>query len=297
MGISATRLEKEISLGKALKDLSALWNDQDPADTYKLIADLIYKTNLKFFYREGKDTWYVSAQEAAVSTQLTKAARDGMENAEVTIYHSNNETKKIPLVSVLVEKKVICDLLEKNNLQIPGSWTGIFNGGRTQNVIDDSNWGSDWRDITIILTNQGTLLLENKKTGKTENIHPSALGLCSRRVMNPNKKFKILGRMFDKEPVKVDKKTAPYISRLGKSLRSYFSIDSDPFHKNNKRYYPVFNIESQQKNQDKRLVKASAISKKTKSFDQMTDPEIARLVKESEEDEKSTYYTTTKRRP
>lgn len=152
-----------------------------------------------------------------------------------------------------------------------------------------TDWGADWRDITIIITNQRTLLLKNKKYGKVEDIHPSVLGLCPKGSMNPNKKFKILGRMFDKEPVKVDKKTAPYISRLGKSLRVYFNIGSNPFYKNNKRYYPVFNIESQQTNQDKRLEKAADMSGKHIRFEQMTDPELARVIEESEEDDASTY--------
>jgi len=159
----------------------------------------------------------------------------------------------------------------------------------TETPKDEISWGSDFRNITITITNERNLSLENKENGKLETIHPSVFGLCPKRSMKPNKRYKILGDMLNNKPVKVNAGTATNISRLGKSLKDYFNIDSNPFYINNKHYYPVFNIESQQENQNKQLVKASAISRKHISLDQIIDPELARLVREQEEDDEGTY--------
>jgi len=217
----------------------------------------------------------------------------GIAPKEVTVKYA---VAPLPFKEFELKIDLLEEMLNENNMPIPKYW-GDDNSEGTQDPQDGTDWGNDWGDITIIITKQGTLILENKKNGKVKNIHPSVLGLCPTKSMNQNKRYKILGSMLNNKPVKVNKGTATNISRLGKSLRDYFNIDSKPFYINNKRYYPVFNIESQQENQDGRLEKAAAISGKTKSYEQMTDPEIARLAKEQEEDEKSTHYTPTKRRP
>jgi len=155
MGISATRLKKEIPLGKVIDDLFKEWRDQDIADTCKRLAEIIRNhkfgsppySDFKFFYLdENNNKWYVLQGGAAVSNQLIKAARDGIENAEVTLFNKYNEKytsfetitddegkeseievthtrpkidwyRKIPLANVLMKKEDICDLLEQDNLQ------------------------------------------------------------------------------------------------------------------------------------------------------------------------------------
>ena len=77
------------------------------------------------------------------------------------------------IINYSFQPSVFIAWAKQRGFTIPNELLSMPEGIQVQN-----DWGSDWGDITIILTKQRTLLLNNSENGKVENIHPSVLGLC-----------------------------------------------------------------------------------------------------------------------
>jgi len=158
---------------------------------------------------------------------------------------------------------------------------------------DNQTWGENWEDIIITITAQSTLFLENKKTGRAENIHQSKLGLGAKKGSRVNQRYKLLGDMCKGDMPKTSPKTATEISRLRLQLKKFFKINSDPFYVNNQCYHPLFCIKFQLAEQDKRLETAAIKSGKQISYEQNKN-EIDKLIQQQRDDDESTYSIPTR---
>lgn len=188
------------------------------------------------------------------------------------------------------------ELREKNNMPIPEYWVDDSSDG-TQAPMDDTDWGTDWGDISITIETSGNLFFKRLSAAAGQREHAATLCLTSVKNNDLTAEGKVMMRLAKGLPVYTANKK--YISKIRASLRSYFKIDKDPFCEYDATcgYKPKFILKETTTSQDERERRGATRTtyddgvQTEQGFEELTETEreaeLARLIQEQEDDDGS----------
>ena len=176
------------------------------------------------------------------------------------------------------------ELRKRNNMPIPEYWVDDNSEGM-KDPIDDTDWGTDWGDISITIETSGNLLFERISTNHGQREHADTLGLVNVKNNDPSAEGKVMMRLAKGLPVKANQANKKYISKIRASLWSFFKIDkkNDPFYRYDSTYgyRPKFTLKETITSQDDRASRRATHitdddgAQTEQGFEKLTDVERA----------------------
>jgi len=321
MGKDKDYITVDITIEQAVKAIVRSFGDSEDTviiamANHMLVTgfDMSYENCIKI--TPGQESVHVECKMScdAVIRHLLEVAENGWEGVNVDseycklitktkIAKTKEGTKKytgepIPFREFKARIARFEELREKNNMPIPEYWVDD-NSEVAQDRIDDTDWGTDWGDISITIETSGNLFLKRISAAVGQREHASKLGLVDVRNNDPTAECKVMMKLANGLSVKTNTANKKYISKIRKSLKLFFKIEHNPFHEYDSTYgyRPKFTLKETITSQDG---KASRMATHTtyvdgvqteQGFEELTETEraaeVARLEQEQIDDDNS----------